>query len=60
MKRFLVSGIKYDTDGCKVDLPSSLVVECDGDVCAEGDEVVDAVSDITGFLVESVEDIVEL
>ena len=60
MKRFLVSGIKYETDGCKVNLPSSLVVECDDYVCAEDDEVIDAVSDITGWLVESVEDIVEL
>ena len=59
MRRFLVTGIKYETDGYDVNLPSSLVVECEDHVCVEDDEIIDAVSDITGWLVESVEDIVE-
>ena len=60
MKQFKVIGIKYETDGCKVKLPRTLVVECDDEVEAFDDEVIDAVSDITGWLVESVEDVIEL
>lgn len=60
MKKFLVVGIEYDTDGEIVDLPENLEVECDDEVDAFDDEVIDAVSDITGWLVKSVKDIIEL
>jgi hypothetical protein len=55
MAKFLAIGIKYDTDGYRVKLPKNMVVECDDE-----DEVVDAISDETGWLVESVEDIQEI
>lgn len=55
MPKFLAIGIKYETDGYRVSLPKNLVVEC-----FDEDEVVDKVSDITGWLVESVADIKEL
>lgn len=60
MKKFWVVGIEYDTDGEIVDLPENLEVECDDEVDAFDDEVIDAVSDITGWLVKSVKDIIEL
>lgn len=52
MAKFLAIGIKYDTDGYRVNLPKNLIVECDDE-----DEVVDKVSDITGWCVESLDDI---
>ena len=60
MKKFWVVGIEYDTDGEIVDLPENLEVECDDEVGAFDDEVIDAVSDMTGWLVKSVRDIIEL
>ena len=52
MSKFLATGIQYETDGYEVDLPSTLVVECEDE-----DLVVDTISDMTGWLVESVADI---
>ena len=43
-------GIKYDTDGLEIaGLAPNMVVECEDE-----DEVVDIISDKTGWLVESV------
>lgn len=42
--------IKYETDGQKVKLPESLIVEVDNDFDIE-QECADLISDITGFLV---------
>ena len=55
MGKFLATGIKYDTDGYKIKLPKELVVECEDE-----DEVIDEISDQTGWLVESVEEITEI
>jgi hypothetical protein len=52
MAKFIAIGIKYDTDGVDVILPKNLIVEC-----SDIEEVVDRVSDKTGWLVESVSDI---
>ena len=50
MSKFFAMGIKYDTDGLEIaGLPRNLVVECEDE-----DGVVDAISDKTGWLVESV------
>ena len=50
MSRFYAMGIKYDTDGLEIaGLPCNLVVECEDE-----EEVVDTISDMTGWLVESV------
>lgn len=55
-KKFYVTGIVYDTDGVVINgLPKTLVVECEDE-----EEVIDAISDQTGWCVESVEDITEL
>lgn len=50
--KYIVTGIKYDTDGEDVILPKNLIVECDSE-----DEAVDKVSDVTGWCVLSVNDI---
>jgi hypothetical protein len=50
-----VTGIIWETDGEKINLPTETIIECDDD-----DEVVDTLSDIYGFLVESVEEIREV
>lgn len=56
MSKFFAMGIKYDTDGLRIPgLPCNLVVECEDE-----DEVVDCISDITGWLVESVVDIKQM
>lgn len=55
MKRFRASGIFYDTDGQDVELPGTLEVECD-----DIEQVADAISDETGYLVFSIGLIVEL
>lgn len=55
MSKFLATGIQYETDGYKVDLPSTLVVECDDE-----ELVVDTISDMTGWLVTTVGSITEL
>ena len=55
MKKFWVVGIEYDTDGEIVDLPKSLEVECE-----DIEQAIDRVSDETGWLVKSVENIIEL
>jgi hypothetical protein len=55
MKKFWVVGIKYDTDGEIVELPENMEVECD-----DIEEAIDKVSDETGWLVNSVRDIIEL
>ena len=55
-KKFCATGIVYDTDGVKVKgLPTILVVECEDE-----EEVVDAISDKTGWCVKSVEGIFEI
>jgi len=46
---FYASGIEYDTDGQEVELASNLFIEAD-----DIDEVVDKISDKTGWLVKSV------
>lgn len=46
--KYKVTNIVYDTDGVKVELPTEMVVECDSQ---EG--IADAISDKTGWLVES-------
>lgn len=56
MSKFFAMGIKYDTDGLEIaGLPCNMVVECEDE-----DEVVDIISDKTGWLVESVMSISEL
>ena len=55
MSKFIAIGIQYETDGYDVKLPSTLTVEC-----ADESEVADAISDMTGWLVESIGDITEL
>jgi hypothetical protein len=55
MKKFWVVGIVYDTDGENIDLPENLEVECE-----DIEEVIDRVSDETGWLVSSVKNIIEL
>ena len=55
MKKFWVVGIVYDTDGEIVDLPKNLEVECE-----DIEQAIDLVSDETGWLVSSVENIIEL
>ena len=54
-KKFHVTGIIYDADAAGLVLPTSMTVECE-----DIDEVIDRVSDITGWLVESVDDIREV
>jgi hypothetical protein len=55
MRKFWAVGIEYDTDGEIVDLPENLEVECD-----DIEEVIDKISDETGWLVKSVKNIIEL
>ena len=55
MKKFWVVGIEFETDGANVDLPQNMEVECE-----DIEEVIDAVSDETGWLVRSVKNIIEL
>jgi hypothetical protein len=56
MRKFYAQGIKYDTDGEVIKgLPEDIVVTCESE-----DEVVDKISDATGWLVESVEVITEI
>ena len=59
MRKFEVTGISYDFDGLEPEkipaLPTCMVVECDDE---EG--VIDAISDETGWLIESVLTINEL
>lgn len=52
MAKFIAIGIKYDTDGEDVCLPKNVIVEC-----TDESQVVDKVSDKTGWLVLSVNDI---
>ena len=55
MKKFHVTGIRYETDGVKVELPSEM------DVIAEDEDmVVDIISGRTGWLIKSVEHIAEI
>ena len=46
--KYKVFGIVYDTDGEKIDLPTEMVVECEDSM-----EIADAISDKTGWLVET-------
>ena len=46
--KYKVTNIVYNTDGLKVDLPTEMVVECESE-----DRIADAISDKTGWLVES-------
>lgn len=58
MKTFEVTGIVFDTDGESQEalgLSDTMVVECESE-----DEVVDAISDETGWLVSSVKSITEI
>ena len=55
MKKYLAIGINYETDGEKVDLPKNLMVEC-----PDEDFVADAISDKTGWLVNSIGQIKEI
>ena len=56
MKKFFAMGITYDTDGLEIAaLPCNMIVECEDE-----DEVVDIISDRTGWLVESVRSISEI
>lgn len=55
MKRFRATGIVYDTDGETVELAHSMIVDCD-----DIEQVADAISDVTGWLVSSIENIEEL
>ena len=55
VKVFRVTGIHYETDGNDVALPSALTV-----ACASEDDVADAVSDRTGWLVKSIDGIEEV
>lgn len=55
MKLFKATGIVYDTDGEQVTLPTTMTVECEGI-----EEVADAISDETGWLVETIGEIQEL
>ena len=55
MKKFWVVGIDYDTDGEAVNLPENMEVECE-----DIEEVIDCISDETGWLVNSVKNIIEL
>lgn len=51
---FYATGIQYDTDGLEIaGLPTNMMVEAD-----DIDEVVDKISDKTGWLVESVRSII--
>ena len=53
MKTYKISGIKYDTDGISIDdLPEEMTVKA-----ADEQNAIDAVSDIAGWLVVSVEKI---
>ena len=55
MRKFFAMGIKYDTDGLEIPgLPPNMVV-----MCEDEDQVVDYISDKTGWLVESVKSITE-
>ena len=47
-KTFKVTDIIYDTDGQSVELPETLIVKAE-----ESIDIADAISDITGYLVES-------
>lgn len=48
--KFSVYNIVYETDGVDVQLPTSMVVECE-----DAFEIADAISDETGWLVKSFE-----
>jgi hypothetical protein len=53
----LLSGIKWDTDGQDVDLPTDLVVEVDNDGNDWGEDAVDKASDMSGWCISGVETI---
>lgn len=56
MKRFYATGIEYDLDGNEdPGLPTDMEVECEDE-----DLVADAISDSTGWLVESIDEIHEV
>ena len=55
MAFFKVTGIKWETDGLKTNLPTEMIIECDDE-----NEVVDTISDEYGFLIASVEQIREV
>lgn len=61
MKKFRIEGIKYDISGSDllpeegVSLPKDMIVYCESE-----EEVIDTISDETGYLVESVESIIEI
>ena len=55
MNLYLVTGIAYDTDGAHVDLPRQMTVEADDEY-----EAIDMVSEETGFLVESCDEVILL
>ena len=55
MKLFRATGIVYDTDGEELNLPTTMDIQCESE-----DMVADAISDETGFLIETIENIVEL
>ena len=49
---YKVTGIKWDTDGAEVNLPKQTIISCKNE-----DQVVDKLSDMYGFCIESVETI---
>lgn len=55
--RFQANGIIFATDGAETELPGSMTVEIDGAAPAEThrDLVIEAITDRTGWLVESLE-----
>lgn len=55
MAFFKITGIKWETDGARVSLPTESIIDCESE-----DEAVDTLSDIYGFLIESVEEIREV
>lgn len=55
MAFFKITGIKWETDGARVSLPTESIIHCESE-----DEAIDTLSDIYGFLIESVEEIREV
>lgn len=54
-KKFLITGIVYDTDGENVVLPRTMTVFAEDE-----DDAINEVTEKTGWLVESVDDIKEI
>ena len=55
MNKFWIYGLEWETDGEQVDLPDSLEVECE-----DIEDAINAASDMTGWLIRSVKNIIEL